>query len=74
MAEDSERIIDPQSGEAVRVHDARTAIAAETRATKRDPAAERAFIQARIALLEGDTRLSAAEKQEAVRQLRAMLR
>ena len=63
-------VIDPRTGERVAGADMRAKFARISRKMPRDPAAERAFIEAKIATILGDSRLSKEEKAKAVAALR----
>ncbi len=63
-------VIDPRSGERVPATDMREEFARISRKVPRDRAAERAFIEGKIAMILGDSRLSREEKAKAVAALR----
>jgi hypothetical protein len=68
-----ERLIDPETGQPVPVGDKRTEFERLSRQTPRDPAAERAFIESKIEMVRSDPRLSDAEKQQVIEELRRRL-
>lgn len=67
----SPRMTDPDTGKLVPVADMRAEFERLSHQVPRDPAAERAFIESKIEMIRNDPRLSEAEKERAIEQLRS---
>jgi hypothetical protein len=67
------RMTDPKTGKPVPVADMRAEFERLSRQVPRDPEAERAFIESKIAMVQNDPNLSAADKKRAIDELRRRL-
>jgi hypothetical protein len=67
------QLIDPETGQPIRVADLRAEFERLSGLVPRDPEAERAFIEGKLNIIRNDPNLTDAEKERAIEELRRRL-
>jgi len=63
------QLVDPNTGKVVKIADMRAEFERLSQQVPRDPAAERAFIESKIAMIRSDRHLSPKQKEDAISEL-----